>query len=119
MKFDNTGLENLQLDFNRLNFILTSHGFVLAGQWDYERVTFDRKFELKEGTYYLRMQAYATEGDIGAANAVVQLLPPLLGKHYYPHGVEYGDDEMYPASLVETCEKVLADVKNEVSEFTV
>ncbi|KAB7707941.1 hypothetical protein F9802_04295 [Bacillus aerolatus] len=117
MKFENTGLENLRVDFNRLNYICNSHGLVHAGQWDYERVTFDRKFELKEGTYYLRIFGYTTEGDIGASEAVVQLMTPLLGKHYYPHGVEYGEDEHFPTSLVETCEKILADIKNEANQF--
>lgn len=119
MKFENTGLENLQLDFNRLEYILSSHGLVHAGQWDYERVTFDRKFELKEGTYYLRVLGFATEGDIGGGEAVIQLMTPLLGKHYYPHGVEYGDGEHFPKSLVETCEKLLTDIKNKITPFII
>ncbi|OCA83940.1 YugN family protein [Pseudobacillus wudalianchiensis] len=118
MKFENTGLENLRIDFGRLNYICKSHKLVLAGQWDYERVTFDRKFDLKEGTYYLRVFGYAVEGDVGSSDATIQLMTPILGKYYYPHGVEYGEDENFPSSLVETCEKLLADLKNEVEQFT-
>ncbi|MBM7647249.1 hypothetical protein JOC78_000170 [Bacillus ectoiniformans] len=119
MRFENTELETVQVDFNRLEDIMASHGLVLAGQWDYERVTFDRKFELKEGTYYLRVLGYTTTGDVGASEGNIQLMKPLLGKHYYPHGVEYGDDEHFPESLVQTCEKILKDIKEEISQFTV
>ncbi|MFK2824882.1 YugN family protein [Bacillus sp. B190/17] len=118
MKFENVGLENLRIDFNRLNYICNTHKLVHAGQWDYERVTFDRRFDLKEGTYYLRVFGYAVEGDIGASDAVIQLMTPQLGKYYYPHGVEYGEDEVFPSSLIETCEKILVEIKNEAEQFT-
>ncbi|HZG73694.1 MAG TPA: YugN family protein [Chondromyces sp.] len=117
MRFENTGLENLQIDLGRLDYILKSHGFVLAGQWDYERVTYDHKFELKEGTYYLRVLGFASQGDIGSDDAIIELMTPLLGKHYYPHGVEYGDAEHFPSSLVKTCEQLLSAVKKDVTEF--
>ena len=114
MKFENTGLEGMQIDLNQLTHIMEQHGMVLAGQWDYERVTYDRKFELKEGIYYLRIFGFAAKGDVGAEDALIELMPPLLGKHYYPHGVEYGDDEYFPESLVQTCEKLLTDIKGEI-----
>ncbi len=114
MKFENTGLEGMQIDLNQLTHIMEQHGMVLAGQWDYERVTYDRKFELKEGIYYLRIFGFAAKGDVGAEDALIELMAPLLGKHYYPHGVEYGDNEYFPESLVQTCEKLLTDIKGEI-----
>lgn len=114
MKFENTGLESMQIDLNQLTHIMEQHGMVLAGQWDYERVTYDRKFELKEGIYYLRIFGFAAKGDVGAEDALIELMAPLLGKHYYPHGVEYGDNEYFPESLVQTCEKLLTDIKGEI-----
>lgn len=119
MKFENIGLEKLQLDLSRLEFIMSSRGLIRADQWDFERVTFDRKFELKEGIYYLRVFGFATQGDIGAEDATIELMTPLLGKHYYPHGVEYGEAEHFPASLVETCEKLLTEIKNEIDNYLV
>ncbi|WP_174733802.1 YugN family protein [Mesobacillus harenae] len=117
MKFENTGIEQLKADLNRLDDVMLDHGLVREGQWDYERVTYDRKFEQKEGTFYLRILGHAVEGDVGAHKAVIQLMDPLLGKHYYPHGVEYGEGEKFPSSLVKTCEKILADVKEKVESF--
>lgn len=117
MKLENTGLESKQVDLNRLDDLMSSYSLVRAGQWDYERVTYDRKFELKEGIYYLRVFGYAVEGDVGAHKASIQLLTPLLGKHYYPHGVEYGDGEHFPASLVKQSEKILADINSDLEKI--
>lgn len=111
MKLDNTDLKGLTCDLDRLDDLMKAHGLIREGQWDYERVTYDRKFVLKEGTFYLRVQGFATEGDVGANKASIQLLTPILGKHYYPHGVEYGEDEHFPASLIKQCENILSDVK--------
>lgn len=117
MKFENLGFDNVKADLRRLDDVMAEHKLVREEQWDYERVAYDRKFELKEGIFYLRILGYAVEGDVGANKAVLQLLTPLLGKHYYPHGVEYGEGEDFPKSLVSQCEKILADVKAEVDKF--
>ncbi|OCA85570.1 hypothetical protein A8F94_11835 [Bacillus sp. FJAT-27225] len=117
MKFENTGIENLKADLNRLDEIMLEHGLVREGQWDYERVTYDKKFQIKDDIYYLRLRGYAVEGDVGSHQAVIQLLHPLLGKHYYPHGVEYGEGENFPASLVNQCKNLLDQVKEEIEAF--
>jgi hypothetical protein len=117
LRFENTGLEKFRVDLNKLDEILPKHGLIRAGQWDYERVTYDRKFDIKEGIYYLRVQGYATEGDVGAHDAYIQLMKPILGKYYYPHGVEYGDDEYFPERLVEKCNQILEEVKKDLEPF--
>jgi hypothetical protein len=117
MKFENTGLENAKVDLNRLDDLMEEHGLIREATWDYDRVTYDRKFELKEGVFYLRVQGHA-EGDVGAHKAVIKLTTPLLGKWYFPHGVEYGEGEDFPSSLVSQCEKLLADIKNKISTIT-
>jgi hypothetical protein len=117
MKFENTGIEKLKAELNRLDEVMQDHGLVRAGQWDYERVTYDRKFEIKDEVFYLRVQGYAVEGDVDTFKATIQLMTPLLGKHYYPHGVEYGEGENFPDSLVNSCKKILEEVKEEVSKF--
>jgi hypothetical protein len=118
MKFENTGYESIKAELVRLDDVMLDYGLVREGQWDYERVTYDRKFELKEGIFYLRVMGYAVEGDIDTGKAIIQLMKPLLGKHYYPHGVEYGEGENFPKSLVSQCEKILTDIKNEVDKFS-
>lgn len=117
MKFENAGIQNLTADLNHLDHIFPQYGLIRAEQWDYERVSYDRKFELPEGVYYLRLLGYAIEGDVGAHKATITFLAPLLGKHYYPHGVEYGDAEYFPVPLVKECEKILANIKKDLDEF--
>jgi hypothetical protein len=117
MKFENTGFEKLKVDLNRIDEIMLEHGLVREGQWDYERVTYDRKFELKEGIYYLRVQGYSIDGDVDTYKAMIQLMTPYLGKYYYPHGVEYGEDEHFPTSLVNQCKQILDEVKEKLEKF--
>lgn len=119
MKFEGTGYEQIKADLNRLDEAMLEQGLVREGQWDYERVTYDKKFELKEGVYYLRVRGYAVEGDVGAHKATIQLMTPLLGKYYYPHGVEYGDDEFYPPAVVKQCEKILETLNAEIGKFAI
>lgn len=119
MRFENTGYEKLKADLNRLDEVMKEHGLVREGQWDYERVTYDRKFELKEEVYYLRVRGYATEGDVGAHKATIQLLTPLLGKYYYPHGIEYGEGEDFPEALINQSQKILLTLKDEIDTFAV
>src|SRR5699024_12232834 len=86
---------------------------LLGGSWDYERMTFDFKYEVPEGIYYLRMPGYTLEGDVGANNAILQLMDPYMGKHYYPTGIEYGADEHFPDRIVDhAVEKIRNVVKD-------
>jgi hypothetical protein len=119
VKFENIGYEQLKADLSRLDEVMQAKGLIREGQWDYERVTYDKKFELKEGVYYLRVRGYAIEGDVGAHKAVIQLMTPILGKYYYPHGVEYGDDEFYPQTLVSQCQTILETLKTEIEKFSI
>ncbi|MBA2874116.1 YugN family protein [Thermaerobacillus caldiproteolyticus] len=117
MRFENTGIENQTAELSRLDDLMEELGFVRAGQWDYERVTYDRKFEIKNDVYYLRVQGYAIEGDVDSRYALIKLLTPILGKYYYPHGVEYGEDENFPSSLVNQCQNILAQVKEGLTKI--
>ena len=114
MNLETIGLEDVTIDFDRLSAIMEDIGFVLAGQWDYERVTFDRKIQKQGDVYYLRIQAYAVEGEIDSRHTVVKMITPILGKHYYPHGVEYGDGEYFPADVVSTSKNLLSKVSKAV-----
>ena len=119
MKFENSGIESLKIDLNRLDEVMDNNSMYRGFQWDYERVTYDHKFQIKEGTYYFRIQGYAVEGDVGANKATLQLITPILGKHYYPHGLEYGEDEFFPEHLVKKCNQMLAKIKKEAEAFAI
>lgn len=119
MQFTNTKLEGVIVDFTLLTEVMDNHHFVLAGQWDYERVTYDYKFEMLNDVYYLRIQGFATEGDIGRRYAQIKLLKPLLGKHYYPHGVEYGENENFPKNVLQKSEQLLQNIEKELQNLAI
>ncbi len=120
MKFENTGIENVVADLARLDEAMDELGFVRAGQWDYERVTYDHKIEILEAKeiYYLRVFGFAVEGDIGSHHASIKLLTPLLGKHYYPHGVEYGEGENFPKTVLARSEELLKRLSENLSKIS-
>ncbi|CAM3370975.1 YugN family protein [Nosocomiicoccus ampullae] len=101
MVFENSGIEKLIIEQNLLQETMNEHGCVLGGSWDYERMTFDFQYRVPEGTFYLRFPAYAISGDVGANDAVLQLMDPYIGKWYFPTGIEYGKDEHFPERIVE------------------
>ena len=107
MIFENIGFEGKTVQFSVLEHIMESVGFIRAGQWDYERVTYDYKFEnMTTGdVFYLRVPAVAVEGVVEQPHAQLKLGTAYLGKHYYPHGVEY--DEEFPDDVVNTCKSKL------------
>lgn len=117
MYIENTGIEDIVADLSVLDEIMLKHDLIRAGQWDYERATFDKKYVVKEGTYYLRVFSYALEGDVDTRDAIMQLKKPVLGKYYYPHGVEYGEDENFPESLVKDCIATLKAVQEELKPY--
>ncbi|GGJ86909.1 hypothetical protein GCM10007063_06800 [Lentibacillus kapialis] len=119
MRLDNTGIEEAIVDIKPLDRLMGNHAFIRGGQWDYERVTYDYKIGSKEKniTYYIRIQGYAVEGDVDLGNAVIQLKTPLLGKYYYPHGVEYGEDENFPENLVDRAVSLVSKVKEDINNY--
>ncbi|MDC3416506.1 YugN family protein [Aquibacillus salsiterrae] len=113
------GIADTIIDLKPLDHVMEAANFVRAGQWDYERVTYDYKIGSKEKniTYYIRVQGYALEGDVDRGDAVIKLLTPLIGKHYYPHGIEYGEKETFPKSVIERANTMLTKVKDEVDKY--
>lgn len=117
MYFENKTLEDIIVEQAVLVDIMEKNGLQCHGTWDYDRMTFDKRFDVKEGRYYLRVFCTAISGDCGNNTATLKILKPALGKYYYPHGVEYGDDEVFPTHLVKKCETILENVKKDLAEL--
>lgn len=119
MRLENTGIDDMMFDVKPLNRIMGKHAFILGESWDYERVTYDYKIgsQEKNVTYYIRIQGYAVEGDVDRGNAIIKILTPLLGKHYYPHGVEYGEEENFPENLIERANNLVIKAKEELEQY--
>ncbi|WP_163530362.1 YugN family protein [Halobacillus ihumii] len=117
MRLEGTGIDGLVIDIKRLTMIMESNGFILGGSWDYERVSYDYRIDSpeKNKTYYIRIQGYALEGDVDKGNAVIHLLTPLLGKHHYPHGVEYGEQEGFSSSIIDKANNLIKKLQEHVA----
>lgn len=119
MKIENTGIDDTIIDVKPLSLMMGNNGFIRGEQWDYERITYDYRIDSPEKniTYYIRIQAYAIEGDIDRGDAVVKILTPLLGKHYYPHGIEYGEEENFSESLIERAYSLVERATEDIKEY--
>lgn len=111
MNFNEFEIHNTTIDLNIFQEMLEKLNFVCEGGWDYERIIYDYKFQDEDNTYYLRIPAQAIHGDIGSGHALLEILTPFIGKHYYPHGLEYGDDEIIPEKIIGRCEIQLKKIK--------
>lgn len=118
MNFENTNLEGKTVQFLTLEHIAQSLGLVREEQWDYERATYDYKFEnmMTGDVYYLRVPTVAVEGMVEQPSAIMKIGKPYVGKHYYPHGLEY--DEDFPEDIIKTCEDKLAQFAEKLEEAT-
>ncbi|WP_458414016.1 YugN family protein [Schinkia sp. CFF1] len=116
MRFEGTGLDGKVYDLSLLKNVFGEEQLLVREQWDYERISFDRKFEQLDTNeiFYLRIQGYSVEGNIDSKHAKVKLLTPALGKHYYPHGVEYGEDEVIPKNIIEKSRAILESVSKKL-----
>ncbi len=112
MKFEETGLEGVSIEFHALEDIMENAGFHYV--YDYERVTFDYKIidQVKDDIYYFRVQAFATDGEVPNPHSTVKLMKPILGKHYYPHGIEY--DEEFSQKIIDKCNKKLKNITENI-----
>ncbi len=110
MYLDKFDFKDKEMTFGSALHVFEQNGFIHAEQWDYERVTFDYKMldKTDNATYYLRVQAVAVDGDIPKDSTRIRFLTPILGRHYYPHGVEY--DEDFKEKIVNKCNEKLEKV---------
>lgn len=119
MYIENTNLEGKTVKFSVLEHIANSLGLFRNDHWDYERATYDYKFEnmVTGDVYYLRVPAVAIEGVVEQSYAVMKLGKPYIGKHYYPHGMEY--DMEFPEDVIKTCNEKLAQLTEKLEQATV
>lgn len=118
MTFEENALSGKVVQFSVLEHAMHKFDLIRAGQWDYQRITYDYKFESMETgeVYYLRIPCIAVEGEVESSHAMIKITEPLLGKHYYPHGVEYSDEE-FPKNIVDKCKSLLNHVTEEINKL--
>lgn len=117
MRFEETKIESVEISFPTLEQIMKMAGMVRGGQWDYERVTYDFKFEFAHdgSVYYFRIPGVAVKNHIEQRDCVVKLGAPYLGRHYYPHGIEYNEE--FPDNVVEKCKDRIQVIESAFEEL--
>jgi hypothetical protein len=117
LKFEETQIESVEISFKTLEHIMILSGMVRGGQWDYQRVTYDFKFEFAHdgSVYYFRIPGTAIVGEIEGRDCVVKLGGPYLGRHYYPHGIEYNEE--FPDSVVTKCKERIKFIESALEEL--
>lgn len=108
------GFTQVKTSLGRLDHILENAGFV-RWAWDYEHATYDFKYEdqATKDVYYLRIQGHIVEGEDMDHDAVLQLEEPHIGKHLFPHGIDY--DAVVPTTIKDAANKKLSDVKSKLA----
>lgn len=93
-----SSVENRKSTLIDLENILKPMGYVIGGNWEYERGFFDYKIDDQDGYIFLRVPFYATKGEIGEKGVEVELGRPFLLGHQYEDGL---DDQVmgYSATL--------------------
>lgn len=109
----NTEIAGKELTLSELNHVLEAEGFV-RWAWDYEHITYDYKLidNSTKTTYYLRVQANLVEGHTEDHEAVLKLEEPFIGKHLFPHGIDY--DAVIPSAIMNKAKERLAAVKGKL-----
>src|SRR5699024_12499528 len=117
MNLEDMGIGNAVLDIKPLDHLMGKHAFIRAGQWDYERVTYDYRIDSQEKgvTYYVRIFGEAIEGDVDSRNAVIQLKALVIGKHYYLHGIAYVKEKNYHNHSIEHVRILVKDLLTDIS----
>ncbi len=114
MVIKDTGLNGKEAFLSDLDHCMGELGFD-RGAWDYHHATYDYKFIDKATTYYLRIQAKAIEGRVEDSHAMMQLEEPFMGKHLFPHGIDY--DAAIPDSVLKTATKKLEMLKEKLASL--
>jgi hypothetical protein len=117
MRFDETKIESVEISFPTLEHVMKMAGMIRGGQWDYKHVTYDFKFEFAHdgSVYYFRIPGTALQNRIEERDCVVKLGTPYVGRHYYPHGIEY--NELFPENVLEKCKDRIRVIEEALTEL--
>ncbi|RKD25515.1 hypothetical protein BEP19_00790 [Ammoniphilus oxalaticus] len=101
----------LKINLAHLDHVLKNAGFISDATWDYDHATYDFKYDDRttNAVYYLRIRGHVVDGGDLHPEAILQLEEPHIGKHLFPHGIDYQAE--IPAAILEAAKKKLSDVK--------
>ncbi len=112
MLLKETGIGGHQGTLADLDIAMNSSGFTRFA-WDYAHATYDYKLKDRDTTYYLRIQAHCVEGKMEDPDTVLKLDEPFIGKHLFPHGIDY--DCPMPDGVLNNAKQVLQGLKDKLA----
>jgi len=112
MVIKDTGIGTKEVFFADLEHYMSELGFD-RGAWDYKHATYDYKIQDKGNVFYLRIEANVAEGKLEDSHSVLKLDEPYMGKHLFPHGLDY--DYPMPDSVVQTAKRKLQMLNEKLS----
>ncbi|MBY0124306.1 YugN-like family protein [Bacillus sp. S/N-304-OC-R1] len=89
-------LEGKSFDLYKLEQKLKPIGYVIGGNWDYDKGYFDYKIDNEEGYQFLRLPFHAIDGMLDVRGCTVELGRPFLLSHLYEAGL---DDHAHTAVI--------------------
>lgn len=98
-------LKNTVVAYLHARSQLSSRGYVVGGNWEYEMGYFDYVLDDLTRTNYLRIPFYTCRGSIEDKNGVIRMGTPYLLSVYDKMGFAYSyiekDDQGMPASFID------------------
>jgi hypothetical protein len=107
-------LAGKEINLGQLNEVMDEVNFA-RWAWDYDHATYDYKYEdaKNETVYYLRVKAHVIEGEVEDEESLVRLEDVHIGKHLFPHGIDY--EVEIPKHIVEDATKRLKTIKEKLN----
>ncbi|MCR2823157.1 YugN-like family protein [Lederbergia panacisoli] len=84
----NSTIEGRQYNLHKLEQLMKPKGYVIGGNWDYDRGFFDYKMANDDGYQFLRIPFTAVEGQLDTPGVSVQLGTPFVLSHVYQKGLD-------------------------------
>ncbi|MBS4220884.1 YugN-like family protein [Bacillus sp. FJAT-49711] len=84
----NSKIEGGQYNLHKLEQLMKPKGYVIGGNWDYDRGFFDYKMADDDGYQFLRIPFTAVEGQLDTPGVSVQLGTPFVLSHVYQKGLD-------------------------------
>lgn len=81
-------IEGHTYTLHKLEQTLKPLGYVIGGNWEYEKGCFDYKIDEEEGYQFLRLPFTAVEGELDVPGVVVRLDTPYILSHVYQNELD-------------------------------
>ncbi|MBD1370956.1 hypothetical protein IC620_01085 [Hazenella sp. IB182357] len=101
--------KGIKKEFRETEKVLKSLGFV-RWAWDYEKATYDYKYNHDGKEYYLRLRGTViNDKQLEHPKALLELGTPVFARHFFPHGLD--DSVEIPKDLLTTVNEKLKEME--------